>query len=218
VVKIYFKEFQVASIGTDLACLPQIPSIGIGVAVITIVAGVTISIRVGISVAISMRIAISIGIRITISITIIGISISLSLGFSISRPLANALHRAVGVRGAIRVASYTRQVAIGIRMAIVAIGIAIVAIQSRGISLGISISGPLATATEAGGREAKSRDSGPVRVGVVEDGVGRVVGTIEVAGVSLSIRGSVAPSQQDTQNLNKLNIIQMITYPRQHIS
>jgi hypothetical protein len=98
------------------------------------------------------------------------------------------------------VASHSIQVAIGVTVA-VGIRIAIVAIEGRSIGLRLSISGPLDPAPEASGGEAGGRDSRPVGVGVVEGGVGWVVGPIEVAGVSLSIRGGEAPGQQDTQNL-----------------
>ena len=102
-------------------------------------------------------------------------------------------------------ASHSIQVAIGVTVA-VGIRIAVVTIEGRSIGLRLSISGPLDPAPEASGGEAGGSDSGPVRVGVVEGGVGWVVGPIEVAGVSLSIRGGEAPGQQDTQNLEIKNI------------
>ncbi len=92
------------------------------------------------------------------------------------------------------------QVAIGVTVA-VGIWIAVVTVEGRSIGLRLSISRPLAPAPEASGGVTGARDSRPVRVGVVEGGVGWVVGPIEVAGVSLSIRGGEAPGQQDTQNL-----------------
>ena len=217
-------------------CLIVIPAIGIGVTIVTIVGVITVSISQGIA----------------ISVTIVCISISLSSGLSISRPLANALDRSVGVGGAIGMTSDTvvqvairmtitigqgiaiavavvcislrlsisrpltkalgRSVLIGgcsgvvCRIAIVPIGVAIVAILSRGISLRLrlGISRPLGKAPEAGGGESGGRDSGPVRVGVVEGRVGGIVGSVEEARVSLRIRGSRAPGQQGTHNLNTM--------------
>jgi hypothetical protein len=152
------------------------------------------TIGIGVSIAIGIRIAI-------VAIQSRGISLRLS----ISRPLADALDRPVCIRGAIRVASNSIQIGISISMAI-SIRIAVVTIQSRGISLGLSISRPLAPAPEAGGREPGSRNTRPVRVGVVDGRVCRVVGPIEVARVSLSIRGCIAPNQKGRQNLNRKNV------------
>ena len=150
--------------------------------------------------AISIRISMAISIRIAVVIAVV----SIGLRLSISRPLAKTLGRPGLEGGAGGVESNTGVRGIGVA-AEVPIGVAVVAIQSGGISLSLrlSISGPLATAPKAGGGESGGRDSGPVRVGVVEGRVGRVVGSVEEARVSLRIRGSRAPGQQDTQNLNK---------------
>ena len=152
--------------------------------------------------AISIRISMAISIRIAVVIAVV----SIGLRLSISRPLAKTLGRPGLEGGAGGVESNTGVRGIGVA-AEVPIGVAVVAIQSGGISLSLSlrlsISRPLATAPKAGGGESGGRDSGPVRVGVVEGRVGRVVGSIEEARVSLRIRGSRAPGQQDTQNLNK---------------
>jgi hypothetical protein len=142
--------------------------------------------------------AVAISIRITVTV----VSISLSLRLGISRPLAKTLGGPGLEGGSGGVGSNTGEGTIAIRESVaVGIRIAVVAIESRSIGLRLSISGPPDPAPEASGGEAGGRDSGPVRVGVVEGGVGWVVGPIEVAGVSLSIRGGEAPGQQDTQNL-----------------
>jgi hypothetical protein len=150
-----------------------------------------------------IRVSIAISIRIAI-ITIVMRSISLSLRLSISRPLAKTLGRPGLEGGASGVESNTGVGTIGIGVSIaISIRIAIVAIQSGGISLRLSISRPLGPAPEAGGGCPGGRNSRPVGVGVVDGRVSRVVGTIEVARVSLSIRGSMAPGQQDTEHLNR---------------
>ena len=152
--------------------------------------------------AISIRISMAISIRIAVVIAVV----SIGLRLSISRPLAKTLGRPGLEGGAGGVESNTGVRGIGVA-AEVPIGVAVVAIQSGGISLSLSlrlsISRPLATAPKAGGGESGGRDSGPVRVGVVKGRVGGIVGSVEEARVSLRIRGSRAPGQQDTQNLNK---------------
>ena len=150
---------------------------------------VSIAISSGVSVSVGSGVTITVGtasISVSVSVTVVGIS----LGLSISRPLAESLggpgHEAGGRSG---VASNAGSVPVESG------GVAVVSTEISGLG----ISGPLASAPEAGGGGVGGGDSGPVGVGVVE---GRGV-AVAVVGIGISLRGSHSRGDGSANNLKE---------------
>merc|ERR1719462_719017 len=140
----------------------------------------SVSIRITIAVAVSSGVAIAVGPGVTVTVTGTVVVAGIGLGVSVSGPLAQALGGPGHVAGAGGVA-----------------GKAVVEAGQVVAGLGR----PLAPAAEAGGGREGGGDAGPVGVGVVEGGVGRVV-----VGIGISLGGGHGASQENRSNQKLVHV------------
>merc|ERR1719462_57357 len=139
----------------------------------------SVSIRITIAVAVSSGVAIAVGPGVTVTVTGTVVVAGIGLGVSVSGPLAQALGGPGHVAGAGGVAGNT--------------GVEAVVEAGHG--------SPLAPAAEAGGGREGGGDAGPVGVGVVEGGVGRVV-----VGIGISLGGGHGASQENRSNQKLVHV------------